>query len=211
MSTGDDAATVERYNPKPFEPEWLDQHAVGLIDRNRRALALARASTGELATRIELILTGRDGQASALSASPPVSGTATREDVARELPAEADSQAQCVVAEVLHEDDTLVWGAALIKAQQVLDRLLALGAQPAAQPCDCLNPMCSHRTARAAQPADGDGELRARIQALIERAENFNDRYAMPLFDGSKFPATVTTADLRRALDGDTGQGGDRG
>jgi len=44
------------------------------------------------------------------------------------LPTTADSQQHCNIAEVLHEDGTLVWGVALVKAQQILDRLAAARA-----------------------------------------------------------------------------------
>lgn len=46
--------------PQPLVPEWGSEHCAQLADRSARALDLAKSSTGELATWIELILTGQD-------------------------------------------------------------------------------------------------------------------------------------------------------
>lgn len=51
---------AERYEASEFRPEWMENRIPVLIDRNRRALDLARQSTGDLATRIELMLSGGD-------------------------------------------------------------------------------------------------------------------------------------------------------
>jgi len=216
VHTGDDAATVAR------------EAALAVLERLTESAVFAYRYPGERDVRKECaaaadaLLSGL----APLSASPPVSGTATRDDVVSWIFQHQDVHRPLLVADRIRHvldkyDELAALGAGQPAAQPDCPRCSGTGAEPDDEPDERTYPCqrCGGSGEVAAQrpeeerpvdvltqPADEDG-LRARVTELAKTFQRMSEDENTPL--GPAADAWHDAAlDLRRALDGD---GGDRG